>query len=870
MSQQRPFQHIQLRLIKDAPQKKSGPRVIEKKEQTRFFLNNRLAHANHLDSVGLSISEEWTQSRMQRQQDNLPDMPEALSLFLRIDPRELPIEELRKYGIEVIGELEDGFVIGASSELSLQTLRGKIKKFSEGEQHKLAGLWDIIDGVAWKREKILSETLYREWPIIKDHDLLVLEIGVACLGTEDVPEHPKKRRKNYKTEEAYEKALKKWETKRDMAYETWDNLSNSRYEQLHQIIQFYQGIDLSGLMQEDMDIEANLPDSFTVKIRISGKGFRDIVENYPYVFDIVEIDDIELIESSDNEGYSSDYDALQIATPEETAPAVCVIDSGIQERHIYLKDAIDGSISRSWVNSPTDVADYVDGGHGTRVAGAVLFPREIPMTGQVTPVCWIQNARVLEFNNAMPNSLFQPRLMREIVDHFLSSNRHTRIYNHSFNSTTPYRTVHMSAWAAAIDQLTWEKDVIFVVSCGNLYVNNHHKSIVRLTIADHLNNGREYPDYLLEPSSRIANPAQSLQAITVGSVGLAEMLSPLQSFSKFSEPSSYSCAGPGIFQSIKPEVVEFGGCYAHDGGAPRQIVSRPELSPRLISSTLHGGSALRQDRVGTSFAAPKVSHILASIQKEFPDESTMLYRALLVQSARWPEWTINHPRPDNVIRHIGYGVPDVSRATENSPYRITLITQGEVRVSGKQVHIYEVRIPEELSSQGEQFDIRIDVTLSYKAQPRRTRRNRQRYLSTWLEWDTSKKHESIEHFLNRMVDLASDDTLNSTDIPEESRDAIKWMIHKQNNWGKVKGFKRDENTVQKDWAHIKSYEWGSGFYIAVIGHIGWNRDMDATVPYALAVSFEAVNQDVEIYQRIAIENEVAVEVQVNMKSPMND
>lgn len=174
-----------------------------------------------------------------------------------------------------------------------------------------------------------------------------------------------------------------------------------------------------------------------------------------------------------------------------------------------------------------------------------------------------------------------------------------------------------------------------------------------------------------------------------------------------------------------------------------------------------------------------------------------------------------------------------------------------------------MRIPDDLRKQGDAFDIRIDVTLSYIAQPRRTRRNRQRYLSTWLEWQTSGKYETIDNFLTRMIELNSEDLMDIQDDSDDTRETIKWMIDQQSNWGKIKGFRRTDNTVQKDWAQIKSYEWGKGFYIAVIGHIGWNRDMEATVPYALAVSFEAINQDIEIYQPIVIENEVVIEVELS-------
>jgi hypothetical protein len=56
-----------------------------------------------------------------------------------------------------------------------------------------------------------------------------------------------------------------------------------------------------------------------------------------------------------------------------------MIDSGIQENHPLLANAIDHNYSRSWVPSEIDLtADLVsNGGHGTRVAGAILYPRKL-------------------------------------------------------------------------------------------------------------------------------------------------------------------------------------------------------------------------------------------------------------------------------------------------------------------------------------------------------------------------------------------------------------------------------------------------------------------------------------------------------------
>ena len=59
--------------------------------------------------------------------------------------------------------------------------------------------------------------------------------------------------------------------------------------------------------------------------------------------------------------------------------------------------------------------------------------------------------------------------------------------------------------------------------------------------------------------------------------------------------------------------------------------------------------------------------------------------------------------------------------------------------------------PAQLRGQADEFDIRIEVTLSYVAQPRRTRRNLRRYLSTWVDWKSSKLGEGINDFRVRAL-----------------------------------------------------------------------------------------------------------------------
>ena len=328
--------------------------------------------------------------------------------------------------------------------------------------------------------------------------------------------------------------------------------------------------------------------------------------------------------------------SFQLEPPESNAPKVCVIDSGIQERHSLLKPAIDSKPSNSWVPGEiNNTADCVgNGGHGTRVAGAVLYPRTIPRNGKEKAVCWIQNARVLDANCKLPKQLFPPDLLGDIVE-FYYGQTGTRIFNHSITGSVPYRSRYMSAWAAAIDQLTWQKkDILFIVAAGNLPLDSRI-GFTRLSVRDHFSANRLYPDYLLEDSCRIANPAQSFQALTVGSIALNSYHAPpYSSISYKDKPSAFSCSGLGIWDTIKPEVVEYGGDLVKDTGTPPNITFPKDVCPELVRSTLNAGPAVASDNVGTSFSAPKVSHIAARLAAELPDENCLLYRALIVQSAR--------------------------------------------------------------------------------------------------------------------------------------------------------------------------------------------------------------------------------------------
>ncbi|HEY9803844.1 MAG TPA: S8 family peptidase [Leptolyngbyaceae cyanobacterium] len=866
------FSHLPLRLTNQGTATPSG-RGGKPSAQTVANRGNAAGHSRKLNSSIYSLISSWEAEREKRKEEGKPELPDAISFILQVDPNLFDADALKSFGIEVVADLEEGYIIGASADIELSELRKKIQQFIDSERGggKVPEIWEILEGTR-RPEYILSPNLQSQWDQISDCQEYIVDVGISCINIQEQYSRCPKR-EGFKSDASFQKSVNKWLDKHNLTPEEWDNLYFVRYDQFEEFIQnpLYRGEILRSILGDEVGI-SRLPDSFSCRIRILGNGLKDLVLNFPYIFDVSEVDEF-ITPSATQNSSESDHEQFELEAPEPNAPKVCIIDSGIQQNHPKLRVAIDATLSTSWVPGETNItADYCGGGgHGTRVAGAVLYPRGIPKTGRQQAVCWLQNARILNARNELPKLIFPPDVLEEIVTIYYRQTK-TRIYNHSIAGISPCRTQSMTPWAAAIDKLSWENDVLFIVAAGN--IEAVRSFVTRPSIAAHIQAGRYYPEYLLRPSARVANPAQSFQALTVGSIAHHTYCSPpLISIAKENYPSSFSCSGPGIWDTIKPEVVEYGGDYVIDSPTSPNFTTPESVCPELIRSTRDGGKAVSADAVGTSFAAPKVTHIAAALEAAFPQESTLLYRALIVQSARLPAWTnsLNAKELYHAIRTMGYGLPDINRALGNSPNRVTLTTRGLERIKARQAKVYQVKVPENFLPQGEGFDILIEITLSYVAEPRRTRRNRRKYLSTWLDWTCSKRGEDPDRFLDRV--------LSEYDAPEEAEKGDKlfrWTLGKkqfkptngqtQPNGidGIVKELSRSTGTVQKDWATVKSYELREGFCIAVVGHTGWNQDSNADVPFALAVSFETVNSDINLYSSF-VEAEVKAEAEVQAK-----
>jgi hypothetical protein len=398
------------------------------------------------------------------------------------------------------------------------------------------------------------------------------------------------------------------------------------------------------------------------------------------------------------------------------APGLVVLDSGITTNHPLLRSAIGDA--QSFVPNDNNVV----GSHGTQVAGIALYDdvAECANTQNFIPRLRIFSGRVWDEDGSVEqNTTFMENNIYEAVYYF-KTNYGCRIFNLSFgDSRKPYLGGHIRGLAVILDELARTEGVLFVVSTGNFLGTE-------TVPQDWL---RDYPNYLSTQEARLIDPAPALNVLTVGSIARTEVSFYAQRYANYLEeqpiarrgqPSPFTRRGPSVKGAIKPELIDYGGNYSIAIRAHRAPPSRQGLGELSTSDQFTSGGQLLAEDVGTSFAAPHVTHLAAKLLYEIPTASSNLIRALLVAHARHPPASIDLFEGDREKLNMicGYGQVQPNALFRSLENQVTL--WAEDRIENKKHHFYEIPIPEDFYSRGKRLR-ELTVALAHTPAIRTTR-----------------------------------------------------------------------------------------------------------------------------------------------------
>ena len=384
--------------------------------------------------------------------------------------------------------------------------------------------------------------------------------------------------------------------------------------------------------------------------------------------------------------------------PAADAPLIGIIDSGLNA-HPYL----DGLVAER-LSVPSDLGTADEKGHGTRVAGIAAYGdvREcIDRKSFASPVR-ILSVRVVNATGAFDERQKVPEQMRNAVK--LLAERGCRIINISLGDSLfiPYDGGRASPWAAELDTLVREFDVLIVVSAGNQ--NNKSPAWGK---PEQL--VKSYPSHLLDAQSRLIDPAYAANVVTVGALAHGNGLradpldgAAVRSVTELNDPSPLTRCGPGLNGAIKPDFADLGGTCVYNGGTGRIVTGADWASAGVATLSHDYRKALFTAASGTSYAAPRVAFKAALIAARFPDISANLLRCLLGISADIPKNTLTRLTPlahtkktvhKDVRKAAGYGVPEHQRVLSSDDNRVILIADRHELLLD-QMALYAIPMPE--------------------------------------------------------------------------------------------------------------------------------------------------------------------------------
>lgn len=509
----------------------------------------------------------------------------------------------------------------------------------------------------------------------------------------------------------------------------------------------------------------------------------------------------------------------------DAAPQLCIIDSGLIEGHPLLEGAVIGARSKSYpetLGAPIPRGGTDAARHGTAVAGVALYGDldRCVLSKNFEPAAALINARILDDHIALARERMP--YIRDIVESLAKT---CRIFNLSFG-LEPAGSA-LSPYAADLDALVREHDAIIIVAAGNEHPERKYPRPSKRP---------PHPGHLLEDGLEVLRPAEALNVLTVGSITTHKDPHPLDpaihvaAGKRTSSPFTRAGALQGV---VKPDLVEEGGDLAIDWKLDRWT-RNPGLRIPTTGPEYATGGKLFTYSDGTSIAAPKVAHHVARLMAAMPDASANLVRALLVNSASYPEGVQNYTKVQK-LRLCGFGVPDLDRAMYCTDSRVTLYFTGEIEVDS--VHLFEIPVPEELTTaKGRK---RITVTVAYD--PPVSALEQVRPAGINLTWKVAKANVADSVIEAAIAAEAEQELVDAGDKPKKK---------KVFEVGTLSRRPQQRGTVQKnvfDWSRNVP---GNAWRLALTAKATRAAHANEKQRYAVVVTVEHTSAPIAVYQAI--------------------
>lgn len=556
---------------------------------------------------------------------------------------------------------------------------------------------------------------------------------------------------------------------------------------------------------------------------------------------------------------------------EGSTVSVCLLDTGVNRGHPLLEDLVpEHNLDTIIPGAGRHDTGNGTAGHGTPMAGLILYGDLVETLANQEHIQIYHHLESVKLIS--PGNAHDPQnygyVTQEAMDRAEIINfDHKRVFCLAVTSDSVKHNGGPTSWSAAVDQHAFgsvelpNEARLTMVSSGNLTEEKL----------------RNYPMSNWETS--IHEPAQAFNAITVGSYTQKDGINPEQ-YPDASPIAQRGAMAPSNSTSVgwdnkwprKPDVVMEGGNYAEQHNA---LLEPDSL---FLLSTAKGGIMNRWLTTfgDTSGATALASRLAAQIYHRYPQLRPETVRALIIHSAEWAKnmlsnnaekiTELNSPSRIDVLRQVGYGVPNLNRASNSAENALTLIAESELkpfkleeyRVKTDEFHLYQLPWPTDVLAELGAAEVRLKVTLSYFIEPNPGNKRYgepRNYASHGLRFKMIGPTESVPAFTGRVSKAMRDDEY------ETEGSEIGWQLGAQC---------RDKGSIHKDIWEGTAADLATRRFIAIHPIGGWWKTRkklkryENTVRYSLVVSIEAPDMEVDIYNPVAqvIDTFVPVEISI--------